>query len=358
MPTYLGKEFKWCEKYTLEIPKPDELDDVGQREVTALVYRMWARNLPEEWDWRWVVARGTYCGTLPKRVSSWLYRRHNVKATSEAMSELGNLAARYVCRSNKLTFDFDNRLDWRAGDFGDNGSCYWGCYAGARHMLREHKAFAIRFYDQNLRGYARAWIVNQQSYLLMYNVYGMNGNAVQVQRLLSMFFNTSYSSGPVRFSNRGDESSTLYINGGQGWLVGPSNAIDKIERVDLDWPTISADEDDDDEYTCERCDCSLGDDDVYHLPSGAIVCFNCYTRLVRSCSNCGEEHLRDNMKLSCGGNWYCDDCYDNTFTACANCNVELERDDVDYSDAGDPLCDACAKKREQEETAHETTETA
>src|SRR6185295_6706860 len=55
--------------------------------------------LPEDWDWVWVVAKGDYAGTMPKRIAKYFYKSRGLKSPPSFLQEIGNLARRHSSES-------------------------------------------------------------------------------------------------------------------------------------------------------------------------------------------------------------------------------------------------------------------
>ena len=111
-----------------------------------------ARNttLPADFDSRWMVQDGALRGKFPKRVAQYIRKYGNEdEALGTAMlSTIGNIARQSTPPEEVTYIDVSSDLDWAASDYGDSGSCFWGCKQSARYALMDIKAFAIRFYDK------------------------------------------------------------------------------------------------------------------------------------------------------------------------------------------------------------------
>jgi formylmethanofuran dehydrogenase subunit E len=359
-----GKELEWNRQYTLEMPKPSVIPREGRGEVQNLVARtvkcdtynyedvrgpdgMW---LPTYWlelgdddsDWEWIIKKGELAGTLPKRVSTRVYKDCGFKLPSQILSEIGNIARKYTVGSNSYRFDFDRKIDWSAGDFGDDDSCYWQSHAGAKEMIKNAGGFALRFFrtekdDGYHPGIARCWIIPhpKREALILFNLYGMNGNTITVVRLLSEFLGVTYRGSKVRFENLGDYSNELYINGGSCWLVGP-DSNEPYDTIDLRLPEVHVSE-----YTCASCGCEVDEDEAHSIDDG-YLCDDCYSDQYASCEHCGEELYREDAWSDHDGNYYCNYHRDRLFTLCDVCEEWSRNDNFSHSIAnGRYVCDDC-----------------
>lgn len=170
-------------------------------------------------------------GTLPKRIAKF-FAASGVKLKPDSLGMIGDLARSYCPKSHKYRYDVvcNGGFDWDSGDFGDHGSCYWGCHAKCRHQLQsQHNAFALRWYEvgnTDNRGVGRCWIVVQDGVAFLFNYYGPD-SLLTAARMLATECKGLYHE--CRLScNSG--TSDFYLNGsGNGYSVG--------YRSDADFPT-------------------------------------------------------------------------------------------------------------------------
>src|SRR5688572_6324743 len=147
--------------------------------------------LPDDWQWTWIVQRGEYVGTLPKRIRSFYFKQHGIKCPDSFIEQIGNLARQHSDSQSYYTFEIVDQFDWEAGDFGDSGSCYWGGNAGARIMLNDNGGMAVCFFTDSGHGYARAWFVEIDTDLfIIFNGYGFGRGinaTLTIARVLASF---------------------------------------------------------------------------------------------------------------------------------------------------------------------------
>ena len=289
-----------------QIKTPDgDLSREGISALNTYLYDQSLDELPTEFEYVWTTKRGT----LPKRVQSHFYKAHGVKLTTEQISEIGNLAKRHASLGITYTLDFTGSIDWEAGDFGDGGSCFWGDRESAKEMIEEN-GYALRAFRQamrypeesaldyrNLRGYARCWIAPIGSdRLIVFNGYGET--SLLFARLLSMRFSCGYQR--IHLLNHGSDDSTLYINGGTGFMVGQFAKIHSVASWDLEWADTGS-------CYSSRCACGndMTDDESYTLLNGDVACGDCST----DCDRCGEWFLRRNTILE-DDRRYCLPCWE------------------------------------------------
>ena len=127
------------ERFT--VTTPDGLvSEEGVRELQYYLVGQSLPVLPSDFEPIWTTKRGT----LPKRLASHFYKTASVKLSPVQVSDLGNIARRHSSDAQTYHCDFTKTIDWRAGDFGDHGSCAWGDKAGMkRHGVASRVCVAL-----------------------------------------------------------------------------------------------------------------------------------------------------------------------------------------------------------------------
>lgn len=264
--------------------------------------------LPDDWSWSWVVNKGDYRGTMPKRIASYYFKNHGIRFPNSVLTEIGNIARRHSSEQKTYTFEFANRIDWERGDFGDGNSCWWTSYSGAREMWTNAGGMSIRFYNESGEGYGRAWVmhIEDQFYIVM-NGYGHG--TLTIARIMAQFLGLSYKK--IRLDNAYDG---LYINGASGYAVGSIEIISNIEAWDFEIESIY-------HYVCSSCERGLGEDELYVGLDDNDYCSDCYYDQFDSCNDCGENDWRENLiyveSADCD---VCEACLDRNYDTCLRCN--------------------------------------
>lgn len=144
------------QRQTVTIPR-DLVDNGARTAIQGLIKDAFDLVTPADYTtpdfWNWKTTRGTF----PKRLNKWLHTQGH-KATNDFLGKVGSIAGMSVTDKDTFEYDFDNRINWHSGDFGDYGSCYWGSNSAAKDMLRDNGAFALRFFDEDGHGCARSWV--------------------------------------------------------------------------------------------------------------------------------------------------------------------------------------------------------
>lgn len=274
-----------------------------------------------------------YVGTFIKRIGKYLHNEYKFNLSPELAGKIGSIA-RDSLSDNTYHMDFTDSFNWEDGDFGDEGSCYWGRRTIARTILREEfDAYAVRFYDNDNNGYGRAWIIPYLEGMLIYNAYPSNFKLATIARIVATYLGLSYSK--VGFSINGDTSGDVWINNGCAYHLYPfGNTASGIESVNLEYDT-----DDYKECTCDRCGDSVASlEDGYYF-GDSFYCEDCYNEYVRYCGHCQNDYWHNDGRYI-NGEWICDSCILDNYTECSNCGEYIHNDDIQEVD-GDYYCESC-----------------
>ena len=304
------------------------------------------------WEWE------TNDGKWPKRFARWFRDNYNRKLSNDILGKLGDIAVRSI-GDKEYIWDVDYQIDWHAGDFGDDYSCFWTTNSGAKNMLRDNGGFALRLWDPNniYSGIARCWVFELHEGLhIVWNGYGVG--TWEIARLAAIIVGGIAEKIPLM--NNGDANGTLYINGsegGIGYLVGTQEAIDDRkerrkhpEYVDLKW-------EDDDEYRvrCTNCGSMVDEDCAYYIGDDTL-CESCGADNTDCCQQCGERIYTDDM-MCVNDDWYCNYCFDRYFAACDSCGEADEQHRMHERD-NEMLCADCAADFDREKAEKEAQEQA
>lgn len=295
--------------------------------------------LPESWAWVWTVnGRGEYVGTFTKRVAKFYYKEHGIKCPASFIAELGNIARAHTEDNLSYDIEFVNEFNWNAGDFGDNGSCFWGSNARAREVMANENSLAVRFYDGNGNGngIARAWVAPIGDGLyIVFNGYGFTTSpTMTIARVVALHLNTAYKK--IDLLNHGHDSGLIYINSGNGFIIGDTDKIDRYREYDLQWGV---------ENVCYNC----GDEihgDGHHDPDGDLYCDDCFYDTFDYCERCNEVHYREDMYYP-HDEILCEDCFDHHYTICDDCGDYVLHTDATAVDDG-VYCENCTPESEED----------
>lgn len=293
---------------------------------------MYLPPLPRDWQYQWVITgRGEYVGTFPKRVSKYYYQAHSIKCPNEFVAELGQIARRNSAVQTSHLIDFTDDLNWRAGDFGDNGSCLWGSNSHGREIMQENGVFAIRFFYKEDDGKGRAWMYELRDEIyILWNGYGVKGGTIAIARIFAHFQGLSYKK--ITLTNHGADGGLVWINGGTGYVIGHADAIADTDDYDLAFGVP---------YECYDCGDELREDDIYRTPDDDMMCQDCFYSVAGFCDECGETHWRDDMTYTANDREVCERCLDRHYTRCDKCEEYHPDDEMRTKGDTLTLCEGC-----------------
>ena len=287
-------------------------------------------QLPEWWDYRSKVdGKGKYVGSFCKRVAKYFYKEHNLKILNTHLGLLGSLISNHINKNDTYILEYTHNLDWKAGDFGDDKSCFWTGHQTARRSLKNGNAWAVRFYENmislndcyscstdvefslgstisRLKGFARAWICHTNKGYVVFNGYGLETS--DIARIVAHQLNLSYQQ--INLTNRGETQELIYINGnsngkGNGFLIGHESVISNQNTVDLDLEDYRS--------VCPKCKTFINRDAKCYFER-QIYCQCCFQEYFKMCKCCftyhKKEDIQNQMCKSCRQRYFfCPICY-------------------------------------------------
>lgn len=311
------------------------LGDVGIHEIRKLLDYV---DFPANWQWKTQVGgKGEYVGSLSKRIAKFMYQEHKTKLSNDLLGKIGSVIGQHTNKQTEYTFDITKYFDWHSGDYGDSGSCYWGCRTLAREKLQDAGCLAIRFYDKEGCGYARAWLypTDDEKKYIVFNGYGEE--SVNIARILSEFLSLSYRR--ITLENEGNDSGLIWINSGMGYAIGKEEDVNGFSYYDL---KIDASE-----CTCDGCECSCDEDEMTSVGGGMRVCESCLDSY-SYCEDCDEYYIEstkvyyetNNGRIS--QKYVCDNCI-GEYTKCEDCGDYFEKTITAHDDSGNEIeiCNGC-----------------
>jgi hypothetical protein len=295
-------------------------------------------SLPDNWQWVWVVQKGEYAGTMPKRVSKYYYKALKLRCPETFLQELGNIARKHANDSTEYTFEFVDEFNWSSGDYGDYGACWFHSNSDARQILADAGGMAIRFYNANGAGIARAWVYPTDDMYIVFNGYGLQ--TITIARIMATWLGMDYKK--INLSNWDRSNGTVWINGGMGYLLGTSATIDPINDYDLEIG------EEDDDYVCEGCGNGVHEDYVY-FAFGDAYCSDCYHEYYADCWHCEETVSRDNITYDAHDHDICESCLNRHYTTCDECDQWYPNEEV-HEHAEKWYCTGCYEDLPNDET--------
>jgi hypothetical protein len=283
--------------YELEV-EANAMPPEGVEEVKYLLahYGWGGLEFPKYWPWDWVVEKGDYTGTLPKRISKYIHRNHERTMDEALAQKIGEVAKKHVGNFyGKVEMDFDTSLNWNAGDFGDPGSCFWQSRKDCIRVLKKRGAWAVRFYREG-KGVGRAWCIKHNGGLIVFNGYGLS--TAEIARILSKFLGLPHRQINLYFN--GSYERVVYVNGGKAFYLDAASVLKANQVIDLPWQLVAE---------CYNCHV---EDSVARSISRRSYCEKCYSLLYFTCARC--QNTRSTLQMH--KNNLCGSCSSNICSKC------------------------------------------
>ena len=309
-----------------------------------------------------------YRGKFAKRVAAYIKDEYGVKLTDLDLNDIGNIAKDYKVQAGTVYFDVVSEFDWKDGQYGHDGSCWWGSYRRSRDILRHIKGLAIRFYADesdynspdyvNHKGIGRVWIApvtvshqhtehaSEKTWVL-FNAYGPY-QLREVADIIRTYLKLDVGIVPTSSL---DYPSEMYINNNAGYVyskwatssvdasIRPKTPVYQIPQYYE--PSVTR-------VSCVSCGDMLDKDDAYSGPGGEYYCESCYDELFDTCNHCNETYNKEDMRYVGDTTLYCQHCYkrllDNgMIIECEHCGDAVDSNDsYDTEDGNYRYCsDSC-----------------
>ena len=280
---------------------------------------------------KWIVNKGTYAGTWIKRLNSFLYKKENLKLSPSINSIIGGELGKMKKSGLIYKWDLTDNIDWERGDFGDDGSCFWGEKSDAIPSMLINGGLGFRFYKDYGGGLGRSWILPYRNKIIMFNGYGLE--LINQVRILSSILGISYKK--IDWNNQ-DRKNVLWINNDEGYILGEIDEIQSITRIQSDYEVI-----DGNLFTCSECG-QLINGDSYYVNDFGDICTDCYeSGEYSSCEHCGNLFYNDDtIWIESEDSCWCTRCLNQYFSQCSECGEYVRDSNIIHSDFG-VFCESC-----------------
>lgn len=281
------------------------------------------------WEWKWTTNRGT----LPKRLANLYHKEKGGSLDVGILTEVGNIARRNCPSVDTVRWDYSYDLDWDAGDYGDDDSCFWGGNSGARTMLKEHGAYAFRVYNADEEGIGRCWCWDApEGFTIMFNGYGFD--TLWFVRVLSMLTGATYTE--ITLLNKGSDSGLLWVNSGRGFTVGVRDKLRSHTTYDFKWNTDV--DSPDDGIQCAGCGQWFPEDDfLCDDNDNPVLCPSCGFR----CGECAEICERNDRHWAPTSRCVCTTCWEENYFHCERCQTVKPASTKETLPDGEVVCRSC-----------------
>lgn len=336
----------------LKITPTGGLSDEGKDEITRIVMRDCRIQLPAEFF------QSPSKTAVSKRLTQWLADQgHDYPSSLPTM--VGNIVGENSIGSQEITFRFTRNLNWKAGDYGDDGSCFWGSNTAAMALLRHYGAFAVQFLTSDgTKGLGRCFGYQPHpGMIVLFNSYGLlnaddvygrpdssvsrgrqDAKLVYAARVVAEYLQSSYRS--VLLKNRGSDNGLVYINSSRGYLVGDKELLSLLTAYDLEM-------DENVLPKCSRCGNISEASSLKTVPGKGTMCPKCYADYFVTCTNCGNEHPKETA-LSFDNRYFCSKKCASAmnYRECANCGHVMPMEFLIYAQGAQQwVCPSCASRR-------------
>lgn len=370
------KGIVWEKKYEYE--SVSEVSMVGIGLINDLLRRNGIRTLPGWFSREYIGTQetelGKFRGKFAKRVAQCA-AAFSIKIPPHILTQIGNIAASNAFTPARLEYDFTDAIYWEPGEFGyeEEDSCFWSNREAARYAIMDNDGFAIRVYNEYGAGIGRAFIFPAMpDCYIVFNGYcdDIPVSGTETRPIIRSFHPTlamatilaKHIGGTTkhirRLVNHGTPDGILWINGDDGYLVGPKDSLDLFNEDTID---LEVDVDGESYMTCSQCGGAIpadAEDFEVVMPDGDIYCRNCF-----------EESDEIVMCLECNNWWLASDHriykmgMDQTEALCPHCVRALENgkyikswcstceeyvlyskedyDDRRVGDDGETVCERC-----------------
>jgi hypothetical protein len=199
-------------------------DDDCEVEINIPQYNTFMDDMRDaHFKWKKVAGRGSFV----KRISAALSKLYGWSLTEQEKSGLGSVLDQCLPPSFVHRVEVSSNIDWAEGAFGDEGSCFFDDHKILDAMDSSDNCFAMKMYNEDKRGVARAWLVKVKTPtkhgLVLTNPYGGVYNT-QVSAILHSIIGGNITTCHIA-------ESDFYINGGGNssfkYLIHDSGAFGK-----------------------------------------------------------------------------------------------------------------------------------
>ena len=350
------------------------------REAISQLLRSWSiskAKFSAAWDWTINPSgadRNNLKGKIAKRIASVLFKYNGIKLSDDQIAKIGATAANNAVIL-KYEMRFTRTFNWKSGDYGDSGSCFWGGRARARSIMRNSGGLAVLFRNDGAGKRARAWIAPRTpsaNSFIVYNAYGnmFTGDSTRaVAELLANRYGLKVKQ--ISLCNQDMSVGTLWINGnrdsvsgdliasrGTGYICAPANEIETLpEEFDLNYPDPSIKQ-------CSVCQkkVTTQTDGEFGSVSGVnrkTYCRKCFDKHFIRCYDCSRAIDPESEHMSFPAP-YDNDTLQHLCPRCVRkrqCSICHEFTLYDHgSDFSQRLCERCSRVPVECEHCHHTTQ--
>jgi hypothetical protein len=207
-------------------------------------------------------------------LQQFVYEQLDYKLSASVLENIGNqVSGAMVTQNTPLLLRIVDDFNWKSGEFGDSGSCFWGGRDFSRTVIKDNGGRAIQV-RHNKKGIARAWIgKSDEGVPVLFNAYGAN-----LSSMAKMLANAS--GGFASKINIPNNISELYINSKEAWAIFPEKPKG-VKTWTFNWKLFSE---------CPICN-TVSDRQNDNAPYHGSEKLTPSKRLSRLCQECSKVHI-------------------------------------------------------------------
>lgn len=299
--------------------------------------------LPHDWNWSVVVQSGEWRGKIAVRIKNYYWKTYGIEIPDSIVAEIGTLASRYIERSSEYLLKFVFKIDWNAGDFGDDVSCFWGGRSSAKNIITSNGGGAIQFFDPEKpeRGIGRCWFAPEtpkSGMITIFNGYGrhksfLGDQTETIAKVLAQWVNGTYHQ--IVLKNNKQDSGVLFVNNSRGFIIAAKqSSASTLTSYDLHWKDKSI-------GTCHVSRRIIMEGDNYQTINGRLVLSEYVEEHYTTCDRCGDLNWRGDL-TTVHDDLICTSCYQDHTFACVNCGDRDFEEHMQWLDGeGMSVCRDC-----------------
>lgn len=178
-------------------------------------------------------------GRLSTRIENLIYKTYNVKVSENDKAVLGNILKEMTELDRiKNYFVGVREVDWKNGDYGDSGSCYWSSHKQWKDKLvrNDGKGFVLHNKDNKNDGrIGRSFVVavkkGELYCLFNWNTFQPSITPALVAKIFCATYNKRNRTDFTVSVINGIDSNNAYANGNTGYLIGKADEIEKFLKT-------------------------------------------------------------------------------------------------------------------------------
>jgi len=217
------------QKYRIDLPGTLSLS--GWSEVKEKIYQLNLPTPPLDVVGTGWMENGRKFST---RYKAWLQKEFRAERYSKKDNDISAVGEVFRRNCNRTEFDMTPTtfLNWRAGDFADGDSCFWGNRSLAREIFMRENVWALLIRNTEGHGIGRCWCKPFGNYYALFNGYGVNLSTIA--RGLNIVVDGKYKR--YKGMNNDQSDGVVYMNG-TIYVVGDPLPASNSDYFDLHIPT-------------------------------------------------------------------------------------------------------------------------